>query len=282
MGKKMSLPAAAVQQALAGEKAAKKSNFDQAVLDYQKASDLAPWWGACYFNLALAQKAGGLNEGAVENLKLYLLAEPRAKNADKVKKKISAWEVPAEAQAKENRAGRSSQEGFKVGFDASAVYGDFIKQNWAGAPNGWEPISTFGGDAGLHLFTGDFFISPGFEYQNTNFSTYNTAGRATFNRQLMVLLARLKLGAYMGDSDAFWFVQGGYGTSQVTEAATSFSETSQVFSYGGGLGFGKRIYGFLEVEETESYQWKVGQGSQPADSTLFTTRFLCGVGCAIY
>jgi hypothetical protein len=293
LGKNPELPDPAVQHALAGEKRMKNpgdSGYRAAVSEFQKACDLAPWWGACYYNLALAQEEAGNYEGATENLWLYLLATPGSPIAEKVRKKLYEWEILAEDQAGTKRPGHPFFSDLKVGVDLNGVYGDFAQYGWPGPPDGWEPVSTLGGDVGVYFymngFGSGFFLSPGFEYQGSYFSTYNAKDRPSDQLQMVSLFGRLKVGTYFGRTDAFGFLKGGYGASQMTGTLNGnlwFRESGPAWLVGCGLGYGKNVYGFLEVDETMSYGWGPDQNGVPSgDPAIYTTRFLCGIGAAIY
>jgi tetratricopeptide (TPR) repeat protein len=102
------------------ESAAKE--MEQAVLD-------APWVADAYFNLATVQeKAGKFNE-AIQNFKLYLLADPKSRDAVAIQAKIYELEVLKEDQDKmQTMQGEWNGPGGKAtltleGSDILVVYG---------------------------------------------------------------------------------------------------------------------------------------------------------------
>lgn len=70
------------------EMAKDESGYFNAIEEYQKAIRLAPWWVDLYVNTALIMEKAGLYADAVEYLKLYLMAAPKAKDSEQVKAKL--------------------------------------------------------------------------------------------------------------------------------------------------------------------------------------------------
>lgn len=56
----------------------------------------APWWSSAYYNLAVVAEKMGHVTDAIGCLKLYLLANPKAPDAQAAQDKIYALEVKAE------------------------------------------------------------------------------------------------------------------------------------------------------------------------------------------
>lgn len=78
-------------------KALDSAGYQKAIVEFQAASNGAPWLALAYYNLGVVQEKAGLFNEAIESLKFYLLAAPNAKNARDVKNKIYALEADAEA-----------------------------------------------------------------------------------------------------------------------------------------------------------------------------------------
>lgn len=86
------------------------SDFDEAAKEFGKALRVAPWWADGYINHGVSlEKAGKYNE-AIRSLKLYLLAAPRASDADKVKDQIYTLELRQEKAQKDAQAKRGAEE----------------------------------------------------------------------------------------------------------------------------------------------------------------------------
>lgn len=79
------------------QRATEKTGYAKAISEFEAATNEAPWLALAYYNLGVVQEMAGLFSEAIESLKLYLLAEPDAKNARDVKNKIYALEAEAEA-----------------------------------------------------------------------------------------------------------------------------------------------------------------------------------------
>ena len=85
---------AAVQNAKA------PADFKLALPEFQSATNVAPWWSTAYFNLALVQEKLGDFKGAIANYHLYLLIDPNARDAEKVRTHVYELEYLAEQKAK--------------------------------------------------------------------------------------------------------------------------------------------------------------------------------------
>lgn len=86
----------------AAVKAAKnEKDFQDAALEFEKASLAAPWLAAAYYNLGITQDKAGKYREAIQSLKLYLLAAPEASDAKAVKTLVYEIEYRQEKAAKE-------------------------------------------------------------------------------------------------------------------------------------------------------------------------------------
>jgi hypothetical protein len=81
------------------QRASDTVGYKRAIVEFEAASNVAPWLGLAYFNLGVMQEKAGLFTDAIQSLRWYLLATPRARNARDVKNKIYALEADAEAVA---------------------------------------------------------------------------------------------------------------------------------------------------------------------------------------
>ena len=53
------------------------SDFDKAVMAYERALEVAPWWGQCYYNMGMALDSGKRFREAEEALRLYALTKKK-------------------------------------------------------------------------------------------------------------------------------------------------------------------------------------------------------------
>jgi tetratricopeptide (TPR) repeat protein len=67
------------------ERAATPQDFEKVVTELESALAAAPWWDRAYYNLAVAREKTKDYEGAIESLKLHLLADPRSSRAAAIK-----------------------------------------------------------------------------------------------------------------------------------------------------------------------------------------------------
>jgi tetratricopeptide (TPR) repeat protein len=93
------ITAQARRHVLRGELLIKEKNLGEAVTEYKKAVDLAPYSAKLYFNLALLYGEVKNYEDAISNMKIYLQAAPDAPNARAAKDEIIKWELLQEKAA---------------------------------------------------------------------------------------------------------------------------------------------------------------------------------------
>ncbi len=100
LGSPPPIPEEATRHAVRGkaflEKAQDAGGLALAVSEYRQALELAPWWATGYFNLGLIQEKAADYSGAIQSLKLYLLAAPHSADAKAVQEKIYKLEVSQE------------------------------------------------------------------------------------------------------------------------------------------------------------------------------------------
>ena len=80
--------------------ASNESGFKNAVDEFQKAANIAPWWPSPYFNLGLVLEKTKDFPRAKANLEYYLMAAPEAPDAATVKEKIYGLEYLEEQVGK--------------------------------------------------------------------------------------------------------------------------------------------------------------------------------------
>jgi tetratricopeptide (TPR) repeat protein len=79
-----------------------EADFLDAAKEYEKALLLVPWVSAYYFNKGIAYEKGGKFKEAMQSFEFYLIAEPNAKDAKDVRRRIAWLEFAAEKAAKES------------------------------------------------------------------------------------------------------------------------------------------------------------------------------------
>ena len=98
------ISAEAVKCANRGEYASKtaktESDYTDAAKEYEKASSIAPWVAGYYFNIGVLREKANQPQSAADAFKQYLLAEPNAKDASEVQKRIDGLEYAVEKVAK--------------------------------------------------------------------------------------------------------------------------------------------------------------------------------------
>jgi hypothetical protein len=77
-------------------KATDNAGYRKAIVEFEAATNAAPWLDKAYYNLGVAQEKAGMFKDAISSLKLYLLAAPDAKNAREVRNQIYMLEASAE------------------------------------------------------------------------------------------------------------------------------------------------------------------------------------------
>jgi tetratricopeptide (TPR) repeat protein len=77
-----------------------ESDYLDSAREYEKALLLAPWLARDYFNCGMAYEKAGRFKEAITYFNFYLIAEPDAKDADVVLKRIGGLEYAAERTSK--------------------------------------------------------------------------------------------------------------------------------------------------------------------------------------
>ena len=85
-------------------------DVQDAVTEFRKATLVAPWFAAAYYNLAIVQGKAEDYQGAISNLKLYMLAAPNAPNLQDVKNLSYEMEYKAEKTQKQHAEDEAAKE----------------------------------------------------------------------------------------------------------------------------------------------------------------------------
>lgn len=70
------------------------TDFDKAVMAYERALEIAPWWGQCYYNMGMALDAGKRFREAEEALRMYALVKPKERRGGRPVKRPSQRGLP--------------------------------------------------------------------------------------------------------------------------------------------------------------------------------------------
>lgn len=106
-------------------------DYYAAIDEFKKAVDSAPWLAQGYYNLGLAQERAGQIDDAMKNFNLYLLAAPKAKDAQTVKNRIYGLEYKVEHQRlarqreEEERSTRQKREEEERSVRQRQIAGDW-------------------------------------------------------------------------------------------------------------------------------------------------------------
>lgn len=96
-------------------------DFQNAADEFKKALLYAPWLAEGYYNLGVIQDKAGHYDDAMKNLKFYLIAAPKAPDADKVKELVYEIEYRKEKAAKDKEAAaRKAAEDSRAQQEAAA------------------------------------------------------------------------------------------------------------------------------------------------------------------
>lgn len=105
--------------ALRGAKEAR--DFQDAAEEFKKALLHAPWLAEAYYNLGVIQDKAGHYDDAMKNLRFYLIAAPKAPDAEKVKELVYEIEYRKEKAAKDKEAAaRKAAEDQRAQQEAAA------------------------------------------------------------------------------------------------------------------------------------------------------------------
>ena len=96
-------------------------DFQDAADEFKKALLYAPWLAEGYYNLGVIQDKAGQYDDAMKNLKFYLIAAPKAPDAEKVKELVYEIEYRKEKAAKDKEAAsRKAAEDQRAQQEAAA------------------------------------------------------------------------------------------------------------------------------------------------------------------
>lgn len=114
------------------ETAKDTEGFRQAMQEFQRSADVAPWWADPYFNLGQsAEKAGDL-KAAMAAYRFYLAASPDSADADKVRTHMYKLEFLAEQKDKEKAAQARDDETRKKRQAWAADIVSWLRTNYGG------------------------------------------------------------------------------------------------------------------------------------------------------
>jgi tetratricopeptide (TPR) repeat protein len=96
-------------------------DFQDAAEEFKKALLYAPWLAEGYYNLGVIQDKAGQYDDAMKNLKFYLIAAPKAPDAEKVKELVYEIEYRKEKVAKDKElAARKAADDRRAQQEAAA------------------------------------------------------------------------------------------------------------------------------------------------------------------
>jgi len=85
------------------------SGFQSAVIEFKKATELAPDWGDAWFNLGVAQENAGDLAGAIQSYKKYVTLSPNAPDRTDVETQIIRLEYRHEKAEEERRKQQAAE-----------------------------------------------------------------------------------------------------------------------------------------------------------------------------
>ena len=105
-------------------------DFQDAAEEFKKALLYAPWLAEGYYNLGVIQDKAGQYDDAMKNLKFYLIAAPKAPDAEKVKELVYEIEYRKEKVAKDKElAARKAADDRRAQQEAAArKQADFLSR----------------------------------------------------------------------------------------------------------------------------------------------------------
>ena len=91
------LPEEARRYRVQAESAVQQRHMNDALGYYGKAVEIAPWWAEGFFNIALLYAEQRRYDGAIRNMKRFLLLEPNHAKAREAQDQIYRWEADRKA-----------------------------------------------------------------------------------------------------------------------------------------------------------------------------------------
>jgi len=95
---KMALPEEARKFGVQAASLVEKQRYDEAVVMYGQALDVAPWWAEGHFNRSLVEASQSRYSEAAASMKLFLLLAPQSPDARAAQDKLYEWELEARSQ----------------------------------------------------------------------------------------------------------------------------------------------------------------------------------------
>lgn len=130
-----------------------EQGFERAANEFRQALKLAPWLADGYYNLGVVLDKAGRHAEAIQNLKLYLLANPNAADAKRVQ------ELIYEVEYRQEEAKRAGMEKKPATLDLSGLSGAWTAKM---ADKGFKDIESaraYGGPWGSYVPGGRAHIS---------------------------------------------------------------------------------------------------------------------------
>ena len=108
-----------------------KSNadYDTTISEYQQALQIAPWWGAAYYKMAVVLEATERFDEATRNLQLFLLSNPSKKNAGEAKERMYSIEAEKELAGKRHAAEQAAADAQRADAQWAQLSAYFVEQN---------------------------------------------------------------------------------------------------------------------------------------------------------
>lgn len=95
---KMALPEEARKFGVQATSLVEKKRYDEAIVMYGQALDVAPWWAEGHFNRSLVEASQNRYREAVASMKLFLMLAPQSPDARAAQDKLYEWELEARSQ----------------------------------------------------------------------------------------------------------------------------------------------------------------------------------------
>ena len=95
---KMALPEEARKFGVQATSLVEKKRYDEAIILYGQALDVAPWWAEGHFNRSLMEATQNRYREAVASMKLFLMLAPQSPDARAAQDKLYEWELEARSQ----------------------------------------------------------------------------------------------------------------------------------------------------------------------------------------
>ncbi|OGW47193.1 MAG: hypothetical protein A2V62_11810 [Nitrospirae bacterium RBG_19FT_COMBO_58_9] len=106
---KMALPEEARKFGVQATSLVEKKRYDEAIVLYGQALDVAPWWAEGHFNRSLVEASQNRYREAGASMKLFLMLAPQSPDARAAQDKLYEWELEARSQPASPNGSPSAQ-----------------------------------------------------------------------------------------------------------------------------------------------------------------------------